>query len=140
MYGTMAEAARSIPCRMAPHDHVLARFMEFWLLFVAKQIGVLLVVAGYQHLDKLGGLDAEGLRQHFEVNAIGPILAVQALRQNIGQGTKVALRSCPSSHHGCMHSTVSAAAGLILRLLAARWCSWPAKWGPAETAGRAEVW
>ena len=62
---------------------------------LAEQIGILLVVAGYQHLDKLGGLDAEGLRQHFEVNAIGPILAVQALRPNLGKGTKVGFNGFP---------------------------------------------
>ena len=81
-----------------------AGLIKMCLLSLAKQIGVLLVVAGYQHLDKLGGLDAEGLRQHFEVNAIGPILAVQALRQNLGQGTKVGFgRSILETLSSCTH-------------------------------------
>ncbi len=53
------------------------------------QINLLFLVAGYQHYDKLGGLDAEGLKIHFDINAIGPLLMVQALRQNLQKGTKV---------------------------------------------------
>lgn len=46
-------------------------------------------MAGYQHYDKFGDLNAEGLKIHFDINAIGPLLMVQALRQNLGKGTKV---------------------------------------------------
>ena len=53
------------------------------------QIDLLFLVAGYQHYDKFGDLDAEGLKIHFDINAIGPLLMVQALRQNLGKGTKV---------------------------------------------------
>ena len=53
------------------------------------QINLLFLVAGYQHYDKLGGLDADGLKIHFDINAIGPLLMVQALRQNLQKGTKV---------------------------------------------------
>lgn len=53
------------------------------------QIGILLVVAGYQHYEDLSTVDAPGLRQHFEVNAIAPLLAVQALRGNLTEGSKV---------------------------------------------------
>ena len=55
------------------------------------QIDLLFLVAGYQHYDKLGDLDAEGLRIHFDINAIGPLLMVQALRQNLHKGCKVCL-------------------------------------------------
>ena len=53
------------------------------------QIDLLFLVAGYQHYDKLGDLDAQGLRIHFDINAIGPLLMVQALRQNLQKGCKV---------------------------------------------------
>ena len=56
---------------------------------MAGQIGTLLVVAGYQQLDSLADVDAPGLRKHFEVNAIAPLLAVQALRNNLAEGSKV---------------------------------------------------
>ena len=52
-------------------------------------MALLLLVAGYQHYEKLGDLDAEGLRVHFEMNAIGPILVAQSLRPNLEAGSKV---------------------------------------------------
>ena len=55
---------------------------------LAPQVALLLVVAGYQHLDSLADVSADGLRQHFEVNSIGPLLAVQALRPWLVSGTK----------------------------------------------------
>jgi NAD(P)-dependent dehydrogenase (short-subunit alcohol dehydrogenase family) len=61
-----------------------------------------MLVAGYQQWDRLGILDAEGLRKHFEVNAIGPILIVQALRPNLKPGSKVSKASaflCASFSH-----------------------------------------
>ena len=54
----------------------------------APQVALLLVVAGYQHLDSLADVTADGLRQHFEVNSIGPLIAVQALRPWLVSGTK----------------------------------------------------
>ena len=54
----------------------------------APQVSLLLVVAGYQHLDSLADVSADGLRQHFEVNSIGPLIAVQALRPWLFSGTK----------------------------------------------------
>lgn len=52
-------------------------------------MNLLFLVAGYQHYEKLGDLTAEGLRIHFDINAIGPLLMVQALRQNLQAGTQV---------------------------------------------------
>jgi len=65
-------------------------------LVFATQVDVLLVVAGYQHYDQLGKLDAEGLRIHFEINSIGPLLTAQALRPNLKPGSKV-----PSFQSAC---------------------------------------
>ena len=56
-------------------------------------------MAGYQHYDKFGDLDAEGLKIHFDINAIGPLLMVQALRQNLQQGHKG-----DALHVGCMRT------------------------------------
>ncbi|KAK9832580.1 hypothetical protein WJX81_000380 [Elliptochloris bilobata] len=56
-----------------------------------QKVALLIVVAGYQHLDSLADVNADGLRQHFEVNSIGPLLAVQALRPWLVSGTKVVL-------------------------------------------------
>ncbi len=61
---------------------------------IAWQVALLLVVAGYQHLDSLADVDAAGLRQHFEVNSIGPLLAVQALRPWLSAGTKARMPPC----------------------------------------------
>lgn len=55
-------------------------------------MALLLLVAGYQHYEKLGDLDAEGLRVHFEMNAIGPILVAQSLRPNLEAGSKVGVQ------------------------------------------------
>ncbi|KAK9917942.1 hypothetical protein WJX75_009959 [Coccomyxa subellipsoidea] len=54
-----------------------------------RKVALLLVVAGYQHYEKFGDLNADGLRIHFEINAIGPILMAQALRHNLESGSKV---------------------------------------------------
>ena len=59
------------------------------------QVSLLFLVAGYQHYDRFGDLNAEGLRIHFEINAIGPLLMVQAVRPILGKGAKVML--CPCS-------------------------------------------
>ena len=69
---------------------------------MAGQIGILLVVAGHQQLDSLADVDAPGLRKHFEVNAIAPLLAVQALRGSLGMSSKV--------RAGNLHSPVMTAA------------------------------
>lgn len=62
----------------------------------ALQVALLLVVAGYQHLDSLADVSADGLRQHFEVNSIGPLMAVQALRPWLVSGTKARVRKAAS--------------------------------------------
>lgn len=60
------------------------------------QVALLLLVAGYQHYEKLGDLDAEGLQVHFEMNAIGPILVAQSLRPNLEAGSKVGVQEANS--------------------------------------------
>jgi NAD(P)-dependent dehydrogenase (short-subunit alcohol dehydrogenase family) len=49
---------------------------------------------GILNRDSLGALDAEaveGMRRQFEVNALGPLRVAQALRGNLGEGSKVAI-------------------------------------------------
>lgn len=41
--------------------------------------------------DTLGQIDVTAMRQHFEVNALAPLLVTQALRAQFGRGSKVAL-------------------------------------------------
>lgn len=58
-------------------------------LAFATQVDVLFLVAGYQHYDQLGKLETEGLRIHFEINSIGPLLTAQALTPNLKPCSKV---------------------------------------------------
>jgi NAD(P)-dependent dehydrogenase (short-subunit alcohol dehydrogenase family) len=41
--------------------------------------------------DRLGQVDVAAMRQHFEVNALAPLLVTEALRSRLGRGSKVAL-------------------------------------------------
>ena len=41
--------------------------------------------------DRLGGLDVEGIRKQFEVNALAPLRLTDALSERLGKGAKVAL-------------------------------------------------
>ncbi len=95
--------------------------MRVWrVLRGSPQVALLLVVAGYQHLDSLADVDAAGLRQHFEVNAIGPLMAVQALRPWLAAASKArARRRCApaarppaatASRPGCRRCTYVQAA------------------------------
>lgn len=50
--------------------------------------------AGILNRDSLGAIDADaldGMRRQFEVNALGPLRVAQALRGNLGEGSKVAI-------------------------------------------------
>ncbi len=58
-----------------------------------KKIDVLVNNAGILVPEALTVLDAEGLRRHFDVNAIGPLLLTQALLSKLGKGSKVGLVS-----------------------------------------------
>ena len=85
--------------------------MSSWAL----QVALLLVVAGYQHLDSLADVNAEGLRQHFEVNSIGPLMAVQALRPWLVSGTKARgwrAASCIERGFRVVPTVAAAVAGL----------------------------
>ena len=55
------------------------------------RIDVLINNAGVLSQDHLGALDLDGLRQQFEVNALGPLKTTLALLPNMGPGGKIAL-------------------------------------------------
>lgn len=56
-----------------------------------RRIDVLINNAGILIWDEpFGQLDIESVRKQFEVNALGPLRVTQALRQNLGKGSKVA--------------------------------------------------
>ncbi|WP_417656026.1 SDR family oxidoreductase [Pseudidiomarina aestuarii] len=54
-------------------------------------IDVLINNAGLLNRESLGDLNVESIRKQFDVNAIGPLLVTDALRPNLGKGSKVAL-------------------------------------------------
>ena len=54
-------------------------------------VEVLVVVAGILRRVSLEELDLDSIRQQFEVNAVGPLRVVHALRARLGAGAKVGL-------------------------------------------------
>ena len=59
-----------------------------------ERIDHLWLNAGVLEREKLGGIDQAGfdsLRRQFEVNALGPLRVVQALLDNLGEGSKVGI-------------------------------------------------
>lgn len=55
------------------------------------ELDALWVVAGILKPATLAKLDFESIREQFEVNAIGPLRAVEALRPRLKKGSKIAL-------------------------------------------------
>jgi NAD(P)-dependent dehydrogenase (short-subunit alcohol dehydrogenase family) len=55
------------------------------------EIGLLIHSAGILRRQGLPELDFEGIRQQFEVNALGPLRVIAALLPNLGPGSKIAL-------------------------------------------------
>lgn len=53
----------------------------------------LLHVAGVLGADELGALDYDDVRRQFEINTIGPLRTVEALRHLLGEGAKVGIVS-----------------------------------------------
>ena len=54
-------------------------------------VDILINNAGIFEDDRLGRLDYETLRRQFEVNALGPLHVTEALLDNLGKGSKIAL-------------------------------------------------
>jgi NAD(P)-dependent dehydrogenase (short-subunit alcohol dehydrogenase family) len=54
-------------------------------------IDQLICSAGILRQDDLDGVDLDDVRAQLEVNAIGPLRVVKALRRNVGRGGKIAL-------------------------------------------------
>ncbi len=76
--GVRVEAGVDVASEAALQD--LAKRLE------GTRIDVLVANAGV-----MGGDDVADIRRQFEVNALGPLLTVRALRGNLGKGAKVAL-------------------------------------------------
>ena len=55
----------------------------------SSQIDLLIVAAGCQTLDNIDTVTRDAVRQQFEVNAVGPLFAVKALRDKLAEGAKV---------------------------------------------------
>lgn len=56
-----------------------------------ERIDILVHNAGVQHSSELGGLDFEGLRHEYEVNALGPLRLTEALLPLLHNRAKIAL-------------------------------------------------
>jgi NAD(P)-dependent dehydrogenase (short-subunit alcohol dehydrogenase family) len=55
------------------------------------RLDVLVNNAGILRMDTLDALDVEGMREQFEVNALGPLRVTAALLGSLGEGSKVAI-------------------------------------------------
>ncbi len=55
------------------------------------QVDLLVSCAGVLEYDELDTLDFNAMRHQYEVNALGPLRLVKALRQNLQRGSKVAV-------------------------------------------------
>jgi NAD(P)-dependent dehydrogenase (short-subunit alcohol dehydrogenase family) len=58
-----------------------------------RAVDVLVNCAGILSDESLGDLDFDRIRRQFEVNSLGPLRVTSALRDNLGQGSKVAIIS-----------------------------------------------
>jgi len=61
---------------------------------LAEKVGeldALWVVAGVLERNSLGALDVPSIKKQFEINAVGPLQTVEALRSKMKKGSKVAL-------------------------------------------------
>ena len=55
----------------------------------SRNMDLLLISAGCQTLDTIDTVTRAGVRQQFEINALGPLFAVKALRSKLTEGAKV---------------------------------------------------
>ncbi|KAK9820131.1 hypothetical protein WJX72_006409 [[Myrmecia] bisecta] len=58
-----------------------------------KHIDLLIISAGYQELDKLSNVTRDTIQRQMDVNAYGPLFAVQALQCSLSKAAKVVLIS-----------------------------------------------
>jgi NAD(P)-dependent dehydrogenase (short-subunit alcohol dehydrogenase family) len=59
--------------------------------FGGRQIDVLVNCAGVLSDESLADLDVDRIRNQFEVNSLGPLRVTAALRESLGNGSKVAI-------------------------------------------------
>ena len=58
-------------------------------LLPPQNIDLLVIAAGAQQLDHANNVTRQGIRDQFEVNALGPLFAVLELRSRLQKGSKV---------------------------------------------------
>ena len=56
-----------------------------------ERIDVLLNNAGILRRDSFGDMDYDGMLEQYRVNTLGPLRVTEALRDNLGEGSKVAI-------------------------------------------------
>ena len=67
-------------------------------LLPPQHIDLLVIAAGAQQLDHAQNVTRKGIREQFEVNALGPLFAVLELRSRLQSGSKVSA--------GCTHTSI----------------------------------
>lgn len=72
-----------------------------WQALDDAHIDMLVVAAGIQEPDTLDDVTHDIIRRQMEVNALGPVFVVQALKQRLSPGAKVRFRpACLALHCG----------------------------------------
>ncbi len=61
--------------------------------FEGRTVDVLVNCAGILSDESLGDLDFDRIRKQFEINSLGPLRVTAALKENLGEGSKVAIVS-----------------------------------------------
>ena len=70
-------------------------------LLPPQHIDLLVIAAGAQQLDHAQNVTRQGIRDQFEVNALGPLFAVLELRSRLQRGSKVSAGCTQTSI--CLH-------------------------------------
>ena len=81
-------------------------------LLPPQHIDLLVIAAGAQQLDHAQNVTRQGIRDQFEVNALGPLFAVLELRSRLQRGSKVSA--------GCTHTSICFHMPGLMDLLALR--------------------
>ena len=89
----------------------------------SRHIDLLVVAAGCQTLDTIDTVTRNAVRQQFEVNAVGPLFAVKALREQLSDGAKVRYATARRGKYAALYCLTIAKHRCCLR----RWSSSPAK-------------
>lgn len=89
----LAERGVAVEPHVDVTDHASVAALAARLRAAGTRLDWLLHVAGVLGIDELGRLDYDDVRRQFEINTIGPLRTVEALRDLLGPGAKVGIVS-----------------------------------------------